>query len=126
MPKIIYFVLDMDSSVPKTTQQSTFLKSMAGNSKAPKQKKNQTKRMGNNRRSQSHGHICRNCIQLWRKWNANGNPIIRTLKEKIKVFENGEDPESDEKTDSEGEYLEKEKAGNKNQIITPNSRNNIS
>ncbi|KAJ6230540.1 hypothetical protein M0813_06769 [Anaeramoeba flamelloides] len=116
----------MDSSVPKTTQQSTFLKSMAGNSKAPKQKKNQTKRMGNNRRSQSHDHICRNCIQLWGKWNANGNPIIRTLKERIKVFENGEDPESDEKTDSEGEYLEKEKTGNKNQIITPNSRNNIS
>ncbi|KAJ6247127.1 hypothetical protein M0813_18652 [Anaeramoeba flamelloides] len=97
-----------------------------GNSKAPKQKRNQNKRMGNNRRSQSHDHICRNCIQLWGKWNANGNPIIRTLKERIKVFENGEDPESDEKTDSEGEYLEKEKTGNKNQIITPNSRNNIS
>ncbi|KAJ6234140.1 hypothetical protein M0813_00775 [Anaeramoeba flamelloides] len=46
MPKIIYFVLEMDSSVPKTTQQSTFLKSMAGNSKAPKKKKNQTKGWG--------------------------------------------------------------------------------
>ncbi|KAJ6229010.1 hypothetical protein M0813_02347 [Anaeramoeba flamelloides] len=87
----------MDSSVPKTTQQSTFLKSIAGNSKAPKQKKNQTKRMGNNRLNLSHDHICRNCIQLLRKWNANENPIIRSLKERIKVFENGEGPKSDEK-----------------------------
>ncbi|KAJ6240723.1 hypothetical protein M0813_23821 [Anaeramoeba flamelloides] len=44
--KIIYFVLDMDSSVPKTTQQSTFLKSIAGNSKAPKQKRTKQKGWG--------------------------------------------------------------------------------
>ncbi|KAJ6253353.1 hypothetical protein M0813_01399 [Anaeramoeba flamelloides] len=75
--------------------------------------KNQAKRKRNNRRNQSQGHLCRNCIQLWRKWNAKGNPIIGTLKERIKVFENEEDPESDEKTDSDGEYLEKEEGETK-------------
>ncbi|KAJ6246264.1 hypothetical protein M0813_19403 [Anaeramoeba flamelloides] len=76
-------------------------------------KKEPNKRMGNNRLNLSHDHICRNCIQLLRKWNAYENPIIRSLKERIKVFENGEGPKSDEKTDSDGEYLEKEKTGNK-------------
>ncbi|KAJ6229094.1 hypothetical protein M0813_08011 [Anaeramoeba flamelloides] len=114
--KIIYFVLEMDSSVPKTTQQSTFLKSMAGEFKSTKAKKEPNKRMGNNRRSQSHDHICRNCIQLWGKWNANGNPIIRTLKERIKVFENGEDPESDEKQILKGNTWRKKKRETKTKL----------
>ncbi|KAJ6234850.1 hypothetical protein M0813_28827 [Anaeramoeba flamelloides] len=71
-------------------------------------KKNQRKRKRKNSRNKNQSHICRNCIQLWRKWNASGNPIIKTLKERIKVFENEEDSESDEKTDSDGEYLGKE------------------
>ncbi|KAJ6251320.1 hypothetical protein M0813_15164 [Anaeramoeba flamelloides] len=74
--------------------------------KNPSKQKNQRKRKKS--QNQSQNHLCRNCIQLWRKWNPSGNPIIKTLGERIKVSDFEEDSESDEKTDSHEDYIDEE------------------
>ncbi|KAJ3435498.1 hypothetical protein M0812_19686 [Anaeramoeba flamelloides] len=54
-----------------------------------------------------HGQFCSKSNSS-KKWNPSGNPIIKTLGERIKVSDFEEDSESDEKTDSHEEYIDEE------------------
>ncbi|KAJ6234329.1 hypothetical protein M0813_04132 [Anaeramoeba flamelloides] len=79
---------------------------MGSKRKGKKNKVDHTKKKKNQNTNKR--HICRNCINLWRKWNFHGSPTIRTMRERIKALDLEVDPVSGENSDSDKDYLVEE------------------
>ncbi|KAJ6236629.1 hypothetical protein M0813_27373 [Anaeramoeba flamelloides] len=81
------------------------------------EKKKKNKDLSSKKPKQNPQFICRNCYDIWVKWNRVGNPKIRTTVEWIKNLndpveieeeEDDEDDEDDEEDEEDDEYEEKD------------------
>ncbi|KAJ6249292.1 hypothetical protein M0813_17176 [Anaeramoeba flamelloides] len=61
-----------------------------------------------NKRKQKKQFICRNCSDLWRKWNRCGSQKIKTASEWVQFLNDQKQTDSDEKSDSDSDYIYEE------------------
>ncbi|KAJ6252222.1 hypothetical protein M0813_14372 [Anaeramoeba flamelloides] len=76
------------------------------NQKEEKKKKN--KDLSSKKPKQNPQFICRNCYDIWVKWNRVGNPKIRTTVEWIKNLNDPVEIEEEEDDEEDDEYEEKD------------------